>query len=456
MMTLASLASLLNAQLIGDDIQVSNISTDTRAINPGDLYIALRGERFDGHEFVVEAIGKGAGAVVVDAIQRGLAAPQLVVDDTLVALGQIAAQRRKDFDGEVIAVTGSSGKTSVKGMLRDILSEAFDVVVTPGNFNNQVGVPLSLLRLANQQRAVIEVGTNHPGEISYLTALVQPDIALVNNVMPAHIGGFGSLSAIAKEKCAIYSTLTNDQCAVINADDQFCQLFETATEHCSKLGFSVAGATKDYPVLYANNVHLEQGGGAYFDLCWQQKVVAVQLQVPGLHSVNNALAAAACSLAAGCTLTQVAEGLAKFLGEKGRMQRKAGLRGACIIDDTYNANPGSVRAAVDYLSTCNGKKILVLGDLAELGEIAEQVHHDLGAYAQQQKIDALYAYGRHAQSATAGFGGGAVACRSKQYLIEQLQKIADSETTVLIKGSRSARMEEVVWPLEQTAGGASC
>lgn len=456
MMTFSFLAPLLNAQWIGDDVTVRNISIDSRTLVSGDVFVALRGANFDGHKFVATAVAKGASAVVVDAQQPNVAVPQLVVSDTCFALGQIAAQKRRFFKGVLIAVTGSSGKTSVKGMLRNILSVANDVVVTPGNFNNHIGVPLSLMRLEQQRYAVIEIGTSHPGEIGYLTDLVQPDVAVVNNVMSAHIEGFGSLAAIAQEKSAIYKTLNAHQCAVINVDDEFSSVFEAKAKSSRKLGFSMSGAEREYPMLRAQNVRANGRFGMSFDLLSESESVAVELQVPGIHSVRNALAASSCAFAAGCSFSEIAQGLALFTGEKGRMQRKHGLHGASVIDDTYNANPGSVRAAVDYLASCTGKRILVLGDLGELGEIAAQVHQDLGAYAQQQQLDAVYACGQFAERTVQGFGEGGVAFEVKQAMVDALAPVLDSDTTVLVKGSRSARMEEVVERLCHSGEDAAC
>jgi UDP-N-acetylmuramoyl-tripeptide--D-alanyl-D-alanine ligase len=444
MLRLSSLAPLLNARLVGADKSFVSLSTDSRSLRAGELFVALRGEHFDGHQFLRQAIANGATAVVVDTEQNDIAASQIVVADTCLALGQIAAYNRSLFKGTVIGVTGSSGKTSVKGMLRDILAVAHDVVATPGNFNNQIGVPLSLMQLNQQSHAVIEMGTNHPGEIAYLTDLVLPDVALVNNVMPAHIGGFGTLAAIAEEKSAIYRRLLANQTAVINVDDEFRPLFEAATENAKRMGFSVTDTVTDYPTLRARNIDLSSTSGAAFTLMLDQQVVQVQLMVPGLHSVKNALASAACTYSAGCTFAEIAEGLASFSGVAGRMQRNLGVNDASVIDDTYNANPGSVRAAVDYLSSCAGQRILVLGDLGELGDSAEQAHYDLGVYARQQHIDAVFACGQFAQNTIDGFGAAGPVFATKQAIAEMLLPLMNKNTTVLVKGSRSSRMEDVV------------
>jgi UDP-N-acetylmuramoyl-tripeptide--D-alanyl-D-alanine ligase len=456
MLRLSSLVPLLNARLVGADKSFVSLSTDSRSLSGGELFVALRGEHFDGHQFLRQAIANGATAVVVDTEQNDIAVSQLVVGDTCLALGQIAAYNRSLFKGTVIGVTGSSGKTSVKGMLRDILAVARNAVVTPGNFNNHIGVPLSLMQLNQQSHAVIEMGTNHPGEIAYLTDLVLPDVALVNNVMPAHIGGFGTLTAIAQEKSAIYRRLLKNQTAIINVDDEFRPLFEAATENAKKMGFSVTNSVTDYPTIRANNIELNCISGAAFTLVLDQQSAQVQLMVPGLHSVKNALAAAACAYSSGCTFAEIAEGLAGFAGESGRMQRNLGVNDARVIDDTYNANPGSVRAAVDYLSSCAGQRILVLGDLGELGDSAEQAHYDLGAYAREQHIDAVFACGQFAQKTIGGFGAAGQIFDTKQAIAETLIPIMNKDTTVLVKGSRSSRMEDVVEIICRREAISSC
>ena len=456
MISLHDLTVRLNAKIIGPDILFQNLSTDSRAIKPGDLFVALRGDRFDGHQFIEQAVMHGACAVVVDQPQQDLVVPQLVVNDTCEALGQIAAFNRSKFNGQVIAITGSSGKTSVKGLLREILALDNSIVATPGNFNNHIGVPLSLMQLNTQKRAVMELGTSHPGEIAYLVNLVQPDIALVNNIMPAHIAGFGTLEAIAEEKSSIYSTLSDQQIAVINIDDDFVKIFENKTAHCQRIGYSVEPRAKNYPVLTAKNISSSSNGDSTFDLSFNEETVSVRLHVPGAHSVRNALAAAACALAAGCSLPIIAQGLALFTGVSGRMQRKTGINQACVIDDTYNANSGSVKAAIDYLSSLSGKRILVLGDLGELGELSEQTHCELGQYALQKHIDAVYCCGQFALMTAQGFGGNAHVFQEQSTLVNELMPVLDSSTTVLVKGSRSAHMEHVVKALCQNEEHSAC
>ena len=442
-MQLSDLLEPLQARLVGNDTQFQSLSTDSRQLRSGELFIALRGENFDGHEYASVAADRGACAMVVEREIDSVNVPQLVVGDTVKALGVIAAIHRKRFAGKIVAVTGSSGKTSVKGLLRDIFAAVGTVVATQGNFNNHIGVPLSLMNLADQNYAVIEIGTNHPGEIANLVELVQPDVALVNNVSAAHIAGFGSLAAIAQEKGSIYATLNELGTAVINLDDTFATQFIRATAHVKQIGFSLKGATADFPVVRTDNIIFDSAGRASFHLLYQGQSVTAQLLLPGLHNLANALAAAACAIAADVSLANIASGLKNFAGEKGRMQIYAGPRNSVVIDDTYNANPGSVRAAIDYLSERSGKRILVLGDLAELGEVAQQEHRNIGAYAAQKNIAALLSCGPLSALASSAFGAGGANFPNKATLVEALLSQLDAQSIVLIKGSRSARMEEV-------------
>jgi UDP-N-acetylmuramoyl-tripeptide--D-alanyl-D-alanine ligase len=443
-MRLTELIAPLNARLIGNDCAFERLSTDSRQLNAGDCFLALRGEAFDGHDFAAHVVQRGACALILERELPSIEIPQLIVADTTLALGLIGALRRAQFFGPVVAVTGSSGKTSVKGFLREIFACAGSVLATQGNFNNQIGVPLTLLRLQKEDYAVIELGTNHPGEIAYLTGLVLPDIALVNNVMPAHIGGFGSLESIAREKGEIYRRLQPHQTAVINLDDPFAPLFCTVTQHCHRVGFALDPANGNIETVFARDLAWDQWGRAAFVMHFAGASATVHLKVPGLHYVRNALAAAACALAAGCSLAQVAEGLGNFHGEKGRMRLCRGRSESWVIDDTYNANPGSVMAAVDYLGQRPGKKILVLGDLAELGDLGPQSHRELGHYAAQKNITALYTVGPLSALSAQAFGTGGTAFDNKNQLVENLLQQLDAQTTVLVKGSRSSRMEDVV------------
>lgn len=442
-MRLTELIAPLQARHIGGDAEFEKLSTDTRKIQRGELFVALRGKNFDGNEFANTAVKNGACALLVEH-EIATDVPQLIVENSTRALGAIAALRRRNFSGSVVAVTGSSGKTSVKGLLREIFAKAADVMATEGNLNNQIGVPLTLMNLAQQRYAVVELGTNHPGEIAYLTDLVQPDIALVNNVGEAHIGGFGSVAAIAQEKGAIYGTLREHQTAVINLDDVFAPQFINATRHCQQIGFSLKEAGSEFPAVYARNREFDSIGRASFDLFFSGESTSVHLALAGQHNVANALAAAACALAAGVSLADVAAGLGIFSGEKGRMQILNGPQGSRVVDDTYNANPSSVRAAIDYLSGRPGTRILVLGDLGELGEAAPSVHREIGRYAAQKNISALLSHGPLSALSSAEFGADGINFSDKTALADALLTRLDAQTIALVKGSRSARMEEIV------------
>jgi UDP-N-acetylmuramoyl-tripeptide--D-alanyl-D-alanine ligase len=442
-MRLTELIGPLSAQLVGDDCAFERLTTDSRQLQAGDCFLALRGASFDGHDFATQAERLGACALVVERHLPEISIPQLIVADTTLALGRLGALQRARFTGQVVAVTGSSGKTSVKGLLREIFACSGSVLATQGNFNNHIGVPLTLLRMQKESYAVVELGTNHPGEIAYLTDLVLPDIALVNNVMPAHIGGFGSLEVIAREKGEIYKRLNSAQTAIINLDDAFAPLFLSETRHCHRVGFALRPVETGLELVWADELEWDPWGRASFAVHFGGSSERAYLKVPGLHSVRNALAASACALAAGCSLVQVAEGLGNFHGEKGRMKICRGRCGSWVIDDTYNANPGSVMAAMDYLGERPGKRILVLGDLGELGDLGPQAHRDLGRYAADRKISSLYTVGPLAALSAAAFGEGGASFENKKDLVETLLPQLDAQTTVLVKGSRSARMEEV-------------
>lgn len=443
MMRLSDLAALLHGRLSGPDSEWRSLAIDSRTLASGDLYLALRGERFDGHQFIGAAIEAGATAVIVDHEQANIAVSQVIVADTCEALGSIAALHRKRFPGIVVGVTGSGGKTTVKGMLQEVFAAVATSIATQGNFNNHIGVPLSLLRLTSEQFAVIEMGTSHPGEIAYLTGLVQPDIALVNNVMSAHLGGFGSIAAIAAEKSAIYALLTPEQTAVINLNDAFAGQFITQTASQKQIGFGVNIASAPIPFVTAKESHCDDAGRYHFVLTFGDESVNVQLAVVGKHNINNALATAACAVAAGCGLAKIAAALANFHGDKGRMQVLKGHAGACVVDDSYNANPGSMQAAIDYLAGRAGKTILVFGDMGELGDEVAAAHRAVGAYAAQQGIDEIYCVGEHAVLAASEFGVGGKIFPSKEDLAAALMIGLTPNTTVLVKGSRSSGMERV-------------
>ncbi|MDD2885479.1 MAG: UDP-N-acetylmuramoyl-tripeptide--D-alanyl-D-alanine ligase [Dechloromonas sp.] len=435
------LAQVLGGRLLGADRVVVGVSTDTRAVKPGQLFVALRGERFDAHDFLADAVAAGAVALLVsDAGVQPAAVPVIVVDDTRLALGQLAAWWRRQFSLPVIAVTGSNGKTTTKEMIAAILQSAYGdgVLATRGNLNNDIGLPLTLLDLAESHRAaVVEMGMNHPGEIDYLTRIGAPTVALVTNAQRAHLEGMGDLDEVAREKGSIFNGLLAHGVAVINADDAYADDWRRLAAGHRVTTFAIDHAA-DVRALVR-----QQGLAMALQLSAPQGAVAFSLRLPGRHNARNAVAAAAACLAAGVSMTAVGEGLAAFAGVKGRLQRRVGRRGAELLDDTYNANPDSVRAGIDVLAATIGKKVLVLGDMGEIGEASGQYHDEIGGYAKSQGIDRLYALGDAAKAAVRNFGDGARHFCHIDKLIAAVNKELGPETTVLIKGSRFMKMERV-------------
>ncbi len=448
-MMLSNCLAATNGRLIHGDCDFNRLSTDTRTLQAEDIFVALRGERYDGHAFLAQAADAGACGLVVDTAAENIDLPQLIVNDTTKALGAIASLKRQAFRGELIAITGSSGKTTVKGMVAAILASCGSVTATRGNYNNHIGVPLTLMMVEpTDDYAVIEMGTSGVGEIAYLTSLAKPTIALVNNVMPAHLQGFGNLRNIALEKGCIYEQLRACDTAVVNLNDESANRFIEITNYVRRYGYFFGEPAVESPadmhLVCARNIVEDDSGRASFTLAWEGGEQDVQLAVLGRHNVANALAAATCALVAGAKPENIAAGLAAFYGEAGRMQvRKLG-NSSTLIDDTYNANPGSVRAGIDYLAAREGTKILIMGDLGELGEGAEQAHRELGVYAREAGIDAVFACGELTSYLVDGFDTGATHFRNQQDLIAALPSLLPENAVVLVKGSHSARMENVV------------
>jgi len=431
----------LNAELHNGDTEFTQVNTDTRNLVSGQLFVALRGERFDAHDFLTQAAEKNVCGLVVEKFDATIALPQLVVKDTLLALGQIAAMNRAAFKKPVLAITGSSGKTTVKTMLADILHQCGNVHATKGNLNNHIGVPLTLLQLtASHDFAVIEMGASAIGEIAYLCSLAQPQVAMINNVMPAHIAGFGSIEGVAEAKGEIYKALTEKDTAVINIDDKFsAQWLAESTSNIFKVSLNKTAADcRAEDICYLADA-------VEFNLVIKNQTIRIQVNSPGEHSVRNALMASAMAYVAGAGLKDIQAGLANFSAVGGRMSRHSGLNHSCVIDDSYNANPGSVRVAIDVLSARKGIRILVLGDLGELGENAPALHAELGVYARQKNIDHFFTLGVLSEYASRAFGiqAGQHHFTERDSLIARLKILAAPTTTILIKGSRSANMDLV-------------
>ena len=449
MLLLSEAARILGVPFSGVDAEVLRVSTDSRAIRPGDLFIALRGEKFDGGAFAAQALRQNAVGVVLDHTQAPDIAAALRVDDTRLALGKLAAAWRTRFTLPLVAITGSNGKTTVKEMLAAILREETGLRVeagsdaavlnTEGNLNNDIGLPLMLLRLRDtHQFAVLEMGMNHAGEIAYLTGLAQPDVAVVINALTAHIGFLGSVENIARAKGEIFAGLSASGIAVFNADDAHAELWREQNAQRPVVDFGLKAASKVHG-------HFEPTAfGAALTITLPNGTLEVTLQVPGEHNVMNALAAAATAWALDIGHGSIVAGLSGFTGVKGRLQRKPALHGSTFIDDTYNANPDSVKAALSVLAQQPGKKLLVLGDMGELGVDAAAMHAEMGLAARAAGVDKLLALGDLSKETVAAFGAGAMHFERIQELLAELENALTPATTVLVKGSRFMQMERVV------------
>ncbi|MEE3322203.1 MAG: UDP-N-acetylmuramoyl-tripeptide--D-alanyl-D-alanine ligase [Pseudomonadota bacterium] len=440
MMWLSRIAQWTGGELVGDDVQISAVVTDTRAMRPGCLFVALKGERFDAHDFLARAAEEGAVAALVDRDQDQFA-NAVKVADTRQGLGRLASGFADQFTHDRLAVTGNAGKTTVKEMAAAMLGP--DTLATAGNFNNDIGVPLTLLRLGPEHRhAVIELGANAPGEIAWTSALVKPRVVLVTNVTGAHLEGFGSMQGIANAKAEIFGGCQPGGQAIINGDDSFADFFAGEAE---KAGLRVIRISTMAPAdLYAEDIVLQQDS-ARFVLQPSGHEVAVPLA--GAHQVNNALMAIAAVQALGLSLDQALPGLARLKPVPGRMNLHPVGKGL-LVDDSYNANPGSVRVAIDWLAAQPAPRMLVLGAMGELGPQAERLVEELGGYAREKGLEKLVAM-RGAQTAAIGFGDAALIADDHQQAVDWSAPVLQAGGTVLVKGSRTAGMEAVVKRLTQ-------
>ncbi len=488
---LSDCLSALDGNLSGDDVMVTGVSIDTRTLKPGDLYIAIKGHNFDGHAFVDHAIKAGARAVIVHS-RMTTAVPQVRVADTTRALGDLARYWARRHQVPTIAITGSNGKTTVKEIIASILRQLGSVLATRGNLNNDIGVPLTLLNLRPEhQYAVIEMGASKAGDIQRLVAIAEPDVAVITNIGAAHIEGFGSVDRIAEAKAEIFDGLGSDGWAVVNDDDAYADVLRGHASHCHVRSFGL-DEDADVQGVPGNGLVIQTTG----------KRLKPRFPLAGDHNGINALAAVAAVQCLDVQAVSIVRGLESVRPVAGRLEKKAGIQGAKIIDDSYNANPVSSKAAIDVLAKQSGVRYLVLGDMGELGDDAEHMHREIGLYAREAKIDGVWTIGKLASYADMGFGlcntprmvvpltqvsdanekkvavpslaGGEVptthgrpvrkggAERSTQVsegghfkdqesLIQALRPWLSGDTTVLIKGSRSARMERVVKGLVPTA-----
>ncbi|MFN5510843.1 MAG: UDP-N-acetylmuramoyl-tripeptide--D-alanyl-D-alanine ligase [Burkholderiales bacterium] len=432
---------------------LSGVSTDTRSVGSGQLFVALRGERFDAHAFIGQALQAGAAALLVDHLTPECRPPLIQVRDTRRALGEIARGWRRQFSVPVIGVTGSNGKTTVKEMIAAILGEAHGTahrLATRGNLNNEIGVPLTVLGLAATHRsAVIEMGMNRPGEIAWLAEIAQPTVALVNNAQREHQEFLHTVQATAIENGQALAALPADGVAVFPGDDPHTSIWEALAGARRSLRFGwTAGANLD---VHAS----EQADPADFELTLAGQRLRIRLSISGRHNIRNALAAAACAHAAGIGCDAIAGGLAAFRPASGRLRELRGLQGARVIDDSYNANPDSVRAAIDVLAVAPTPRVLVLGDMAEVGDDGPRFHEEVGHYAREHRLEHLLACGPASLQTAQAFGMGAEHFADAAAVIDRARELAGPATTVLVKGSRSMTMERVVAALTQQTPMAS-
>ena len=443
--TLAELARVTGGRLQGEDRAWSALVTDTRHLAAGEVYLALRGPRFDGNDFVAAAAVAGAAGAVVDRPVAVPGLPSIVVDDGQQALTRAGRAARLAYEGAVVAIAGSNGKTTTKELAAAILAQRGSVLATRGNFNNHIGVPLTLLRLAGERSAVIEIGANGPGEVAALVEQVAPDVALITNAGAEHLEGFGDLDGVARAEGELVAGLPAASLAVLNVDDPYFPMWRAMTRARVVSFGTVAGA--DYR---ATDVHEELGDDGFtlrFTLATPQGEAVVQLGLGGRHNVVNACGAAAAAIGAGASLADVVAGLEGVRPVPGRLQPRRTRHGARLIDDSYNANPSSMRAGIDVLVSLAPAPWLVIGDMGELGSHAETSHTDVGRYARERGVTRLFATGRLSTLVVEAFGAGATWYPDTESLTRALDVELGPEVTVLVKGSRSNRLERVVGAL---------
>lgn len=443
MTNLTEIAAVLSASLVGQDVSFTGVSTDSRSVQPGQLFFALTGPNFDGHDYVAKAAQAGAVAAVVS---RTVAVdiPQLVVADTCQALGQLAKMHRQKFKIPFIAVTGSCGKTTTTAMLASIFSKLGKTLSPAGSFNNHIGLPLTLLQLDDSyDYVVLELGANHVGEIDYLVKIAEPDVAVVTLVAAVHVEGFGSLENIVTAKGEIFNALPAKGVGVINADDPLSASWNAKLAGHRVLRFSA----KQSADVYAQNISHKPDGLVQFQLVTADDETQINLPLLGEHNVQNALAAAACALALEVPLNKIKQGLEEMAVVEKRLVRHRLHTGTVVIDDSYNANPLAVKAALAVLQRAGKHTTLVLGDMRELGENAEQYHADVGQWAQQYGIDQVFTFGQLTAHTAQAFGVGGQHFTDMQALIAALAPTLTAESAVLVKGSNSMKMWTVVHAL---------
>jgi UDP-N-acetylmuramoyl-tripeptide--D-alanyl-D-alanine ligase len=449
MMSLSAIAVWTHGRLLGGDAEITGVAIDTRKLQPGDLFVAIKGERADGHDYLDEAAARGAvAALVTRKVDSEL--PQVLVNDTELALGDLASAVRAQRDVRVVGITGSNGKTTVKTLVASILSRHGRTHVSAGNFNNELGLPLSLLSMPQDTKyAVFEMGAGKPGDIAYLAAIARPDIGLVTLIAPAHLARMGSIEGVAETKGALYQALPADGIAIINADDAFASFFGGLAGARRQLRFGL-----DQPADVGADIIEQRVDGSRFVLSTPHGDAEVALPLPGRHNIANALAATAVALALEVPLETIVTGLEQVPGVAGRLRRETMDGGWTLIDDSYNANPSSMAAAIDTLLLAGGERWLVLGDMAELGADARALHAGIGVRARERGVDRLFAVGPLGVATVEAFGAGGEHFDDKAALIAALKSRVHAGVTCLVKGSRSAGMEQVVAALGGHPGHA--
>jgi UDP-N-acetylmuramoyl-tripeptide--D-alanyl-D-alanine ligase len=443
MMQLSAIAMWTHGHLIGTDAQIDGFAIDSRKIKAGDLFVALKGEHVDGHDYLVDAKARGAAAALVER-RVDIDLPQVQVENVELALGDLASAVRAQRNARVIGITGSNGKTTVKTLTASILSLHGRTHVNTGSFNNEIGLPLTLLWMPEDtEYAVLEMGAGKPGDIDYLAAIARPDIGLVNLIAPAHLERMGTIEMVAETKGALYRALPADGVAVINADDAFASFFNGLAGGRKVLRFGL-----DHKADIGADILEQRVDGSRFILSTPHGDAEVSLPLPGRHNIANALAASAIALALDVPVDTIVEGLEKALAVEGRLKRIAMPNGWTLIDDSYNANPSSMHAAIDTLALAEGERWLVLGDMAELGVDARALHAGVGRHARERGIQKLFAVGRLNAAAVEAFGEGGTHYADKVGLIDALRAQVHAGVTCLVKGSHSAGMEQVVAALK--------
>lgn len=449
MMTLGTVAVWTGGQLYGADVEITGVKLDTRQLQPGDLFVAIKGERVDGHNYLTAASEHGAvAALVTRKVEHAM--PQVLVNDATLALGDLASAVRAQRNVRAVGITGSNGKTTVKTLVASILSLHGRTHVSAGNHNNELGLPLTILAMPQDTEfAVFEMGAGKPGDIAYLAAIARPDVGVVTLIAPAHLERMGSVEVVAETKGAMYQALPSDGVAVINADDAFASFFTGLAGSRKVLRFGL-----QQPADVIADAIEQRPDGSRFVLHTPVGQSEVALPLPGRHNIANALAAAAAALALDVPLATIVAGLEQAHGVTGRLQRQEMPAGWTLIDDSYNANPSSMAAAMDTLLLAPGERWLVLGDMAELGPDARALHAQVGQRARELGVERLFAIGELGAATVAAFGEGGEHFSDKPALVAILQKQLHSGVTCLVKGSRSAGMEQVVHALAQSADAA--